>query len=162
MVAWGAAERPDHGEAEVTGAEEERGLRRWGFRGALRLGSGHGVKGGSTGAIKGRGGGLGVRARGEETAGDLGEALRAGEERGRGREGADSRGPAVRERKEGAGVRGAEWAGRGPCGEKERRWEMGLGRVVGRGKKGKERAREKKREGLGWPGSFLFLFLFYI
>jgi hypothetical protein len=24
-VAWGAAERPDHGEAEVTGAEEERG-----------------------------------------------------------------------------------------------------------------------------------------
>jgi hypothetical protein len=25
VVAWGAAERPDHGETEVTGAEEERG-----------------------------------------------------------------------------------------------------------------------------------------
>jgi hypothetical protein len=25
VVAWGVAERPDHGETEVTGAEEERG-----------------------------------------------------------------------------------------------------------------------------------------
>jgi hypothetical protein len=43
-VAWDVAERPDHGESKVTGAEEERGRRRWGFRGALRLGLGHGVK----------------------------------------------------------------------------------------------------------------------
>jgi hypothetical protein len=31
-VALGAAERPDHGEAEVTGAEEERGSGAGGLR----------------------------------------------------------------------------------------------------------------------------------
>jgi hypothetical protein len=42
------------------------------------------VWGGSAGPIKGRGGGLGVRAQGEKLAGDFGEELSAGEERGRG------------------------------------------------------------------------------
>jgi hypothetical protein len=35
-VAWGAAERPDHGEAEVTGAEEERGRCCWRSSGRRR------------------------------------------------------------------------------------------------------------------------------
>jgi hypothetical protein len=36
VVAWGAAEQPDHGEAEVTGAEEERGRRCWRSSGRRR------------------------------------------------------------------------------------------------------------------------------
>jgi hypothetical protein len=39
-VAWSAAERPDHGEAEVTGAEEEKGRRRWRSSGDAGLGLG--------------------------------------------------------------------------------------------------------------------------
>jgi hypothetical protein len=112
-----------------------------------------------TGAIKGRGGGLGVRAWGEETAGNLGEALRAGEEGGRGREGADSRGPAVRERKEGAGARGEEWAGRGPCGERREGgggWTSG--KTWARKKEREEEARERER-GAGLA-SFFFSFPF--
>jgi hypothetical protein len=36
VVAWGAAEWPDHGEAEVIGAEEERGRRCWRSSGRRR------------------------------------------------------------------------------------------------------------------------------
>jgi hypothetical protein len=39
-VAWSAAERPDHGKAEVTGAEEEKGRRRWRSSGDAGLGLG--------------------------------------------------------------------------------------------------------------------------
>jgi hypothetical protein len=39
-VAWGAAEHPDHGEAEVIGAEEERGGGARGLRGDAGLGLG--------------------------------------------------------------------------------------------------------------------------
>jgi hypothetical protein len=58
------------------------------------------VWGGSAGPIKGGGRGLGVRAQGEKLAGDLGEELSAGEERGRGEEGADRRGRSGRGRRE--------------------------------------------------------------
>jgi hypothetical protein len=36
VVAWGTAERPDHGETEVTGAEKERGRRCWRSSGRRR------------------------------------------------------------------------------------------------------------------------------
>jgi hypothetical protein len=36
VVAWGTVEWPDHGEAEVTGAEEERGRRCWRSSGRRR------------------------------------------------------------------------------------------------------------------------------
>jgi hypothetical protein len=46
-VTWGVAEQPDHGEAEVTGAEEERGGGAGGLRGDAVLGLGFWGSGGS-------------------------------------------------------------------------------------------------------------------
>jgi hypothetical protein len=101
----------------------------------------------------------------EELAGDLGEALRAGEERGRGREGADSLGPAVRERERRERVR----LGLG-CAERLR--ELASVRPM-RGKEGEGKswadgrgpAQGEREEEFGLLSSFLsfssFLFLFY-
>jgi hypothetical protein len=123
-----------------------------------------------------------VRPEARELAGDLGEKLSAGEEKGKGREGADSPGPAVRERegrkrraagrktaptrgarmaekeKKGKGALGRSWAGcwqAGPRrkeGERERRWAAG----------GKGWAEREVWAGLPSPflsfSSFLFLF----
>jgi hypothetical protein len=91
----------------------------------------------------------------EKLARDLGEALRAGEERGRGREGADRRGPVGSERER---CTWSGWAeegsgpGRGPCGRKRGEgprggieWEPGRG----------------ERAGPRGLGCFLFLFFSY-
>jgi hypothetical protein len=135
----------------------------------------------------GRRGHIGVRARGEKLAGDLGEELRAGEERGRRKEGTDSLGPAARERKKGAvrfrrgreaptgGARLAErerkrgvralglgnWAGAAHAGEKRERSAGPWGRL-GPGEKrgGEERGELGRAKGFGaafFPSSFPFL-----
>jgi hypothetical protein len=54
--------------------------------------------------------------------------------------------------------RGNRERGEGPAGKEG---ERATGPPARPREKGKERAREKKREGLGWAGSFLFIFLFY-
>jgi hypothetical protein len=82
-VVRGAAERPDHGEAMVTGAEEERGGGAGGLRGDAGLGLGFWPQGLPFCRAAGSISAYGPRKRSSPRI--SGRALRAGEERGRGK-----------------------------------------------------------------------------
>jgi hypothetical protein len=103
-----------------------------------------------------------VRAREEKIAGGFGEGRYAGEERERGREGADRPGPAVSERKRREGERGSGWeeVGRGAAhaGERKEGRELGLGETWARGREERKGARGK-RGSLGCWALFPFSFL---
>jgi hypothetical protein len=93
----------------------------------------------------------------EKLAGDLGEALRTGEERGRGREGTDRRGPVGSEGERGArGVSGLRKEVGRSMAHAEEREERGP-----RGKRGRAGPRGKSRPKRFGLLSFSLLFLFF-
>jgi hypothetical protein len=91
VVAWGAAERPDHGETEATGAGKEGGGGAGDLRGCR---AGVRVLGAQEVPFVGRRRCLGVRAQREWLAGDLGKELRR---RRKGREKGPTGGVRLRE-----------------------------------------------------------------
>jgi hypothetical protein len=96
----------------------------------------------------------------EELAGDLGEALRVGEERGKGRKEKMTGGDSGSER-EREGRRALGWAGRGPCGERREEGNGLLGREGAGPRGGGKESRPSCRVGLPSLLSSSFLFIFY-
>jgi hypothetical protein len=158
-VAWSAAEWPNHSEAEATGAEEEKGRRRWRSSGDAGLGLGFRWVGAAfcraaephwrAGLVREG------RRRSHGAVAHRGRRRRGGRRRGAARWGQPVSGRGGTEARSG-GVCRAE--GTGPwCGPRGKKGKWG------KGPKGKRERRGEGKTGLGqrvWAASFPYSFPF--